>query len=767
MKAILYISLLSLHAFIFVNTVSAQVQHIIESDILPYDYRFRPNIGNGHIATNVLTDTVYMNGVMNGYRADSHRARIPSTNAINITIDDTETRNFTLNMYEGYFRQHIYHDDCQVEQTFYAHRSENRLMVAEIRLWRTIANPDGDLTVEINLNRGNDSSDFNMEDDSEYDELTWYTSGTTITPETNTSSTRPLHIYWTKIPDSLTLYDGQYSASWTYITSISTDNDDALGAYEKGEQLLQSNKLFSSHVDAWTSLWDNGNIEIIGNVSLGQTFYSSMYYMLSSTPTKRDYVNPFIGHSPGGLPRGGKVTDEFIGGAYNDYAGHVFWDMDTWVMPPIMMFFPNMATRMIEARLRVLDTVEDHATETGYEGVRFPWEQCYTGEETCPWPPASIYQIHVTADVSYSIRQYLYATQDLDLLTDYRGEELVMKIAEFWESRSVLINEDKGYEIYGVMGPDEYHANVNNSVFTNFNAKLSLQLPEYLLTILDDPKEDADRWREIADKMFIIFDEKHQYHPQFEGFDPTVVIKQSDVVLLGYPLMKQMTREVRKNDLTIYEELTDEYGPDTGTWSMHTVGWLELGEEEKADDMFKMMFRNLNGPFKVFSEKPAEGEDGVRCVNFITGAGGLIQAVVFGYGGFRIRADRLDLDPYVPKNSDAIKFHGIDYLGFAFTMSVSQDEVEVGPTEDNNVALDLMILVDASQDVYTLVVNDPVTFPKGKASLFTSDKEIYVGAANTNIIYLSLTAVGCVIAILNNSHKITIGTVTILIMMII
>jgi len=33
----------------------------------------------------------------------------------------------------------------------------------------------------------------------------------------------------------------------------------------------------------------------------------------------------------------------------------------------------------------------------------------------------------------------------------------------------------------GVMGPDEYHFNVNNSVFTNYNAKLSLQLPKYIV----------------------------------------------------------------------------------------------------------------------------------------------------------------------------------------------------------------------------------------------------------------------------------------------
>lgn len=46
-------------------------------------------------------------------------------------------------------------------------------------------------------------------------------------------------------------------------------------------------------------------------------------------------------------------------------------------------------------------------------------------------------------------------------------------------------------------------------------------------------------------------------------------------------------------------QVTDRLGPDTGTWSMHTVGWLELNEKRKANDMFQMLLRNINGPFKV------------------------------------------------------------------------------------------------------------------------------------------------------------------------
>ncbi|XP_070563897.1 LOW QUALITY PROTEIN: protein-glucosylgalactosylhydroxylysine glucosidase-like [Ptychodera flava] len=709
-------------------TAAEDPTNVIKSNTLPDDDRFKPNIGNGHIGTSVLTDTVFVNGVMNGYLDDSHRARIQSTNALNVTVDGTEERSFELNMYEGVFRQFISHEDFDVEQRFYAHRSKTRLLVAEIEMTRNDGK-EGNLTIDVELNQGEESPDFDMEQDvRKHDEDTWYTTGSTKEPETNSSEIRRIHIYWTEVPDSLTLENGQDSKTWTFISSISTDRTDALEAYKEGLDLAQQeDQLLNSHTEAWEDLWRDGRIEIAGNRDLGETLYAAMYYIISSTPSEKDEINPFIGLSPGGLPRGGKVKLDSKGGPYNDYAGHVFWDMDTWIMPPIMMFFPKMATRMIESRVRVLDVVEEYANETGYEGVRFPWEQCYTGVETCPWPPATQYQIHITADVSYSIRQYMYATMDKDLLVNSRGEELAMKIARFWESRSDLIDEDKGYEIYRVMGPDEYHENVNNSVFTNAQAKLSLQLPEYILSILDDPQfiteEDAARWKGISDNMFILFDDDRQYHPQFEGFDPegeNVIIKQSDVVLLGYPLMMNMTPEVRRNDLTIYENLTDEYGPDTGTWSMHTVGWLEFGEEDKADDMFKKMFRNLNGPFKIFSEKPEEGQDGVRCVNFITGAGGLLQSVVFGYGGLRLHATKLDIDPYVPKGSEAITFHGLNYRGCVFDMRVTAENVEITVIKIDNEGESMFVTVKSNGERHKLGVTDDCEFSRGKATIVIS-----------------------------------------------
>lgn len=42
-------------------------------------------------------------------------------------------------------------------------------------------------------------------------------------------------------------------------------------------------------------------------------------------------------------------------------------------------------------------------------------------------------------------------------------------------------------------------------------------------------------------------------------------VKQADTVMLGYPLGLPMSQEVRRNDLQIYEPITDPQGPAM-TW---------------------------------------------------------------------------------------------------------------------------------------------------------------------------------------------------------
>ena len=56
--------------------------------------------------------------------------------------------------------------------------------------------------------------------------------------------------------------------------------------------------------------------------------------------------------------------------------------------------------------------------------------------------------------------------------------------------------------------------------------------------------------------------------------------------------------QVRYNDLKLYEERTDPDGPAM-THSMFAIGWLDLGENKKAEKPFLKNYENIRGPFKV------------------------------------------------------------------------------------------------------------------------------------------------------------------------
>ncbi|CAG2204271.1 ATHL1 [Mytilus edulis] len=559
-----------------------------------------PPIGNGHIATNVLSDTIYMNGFYNGYREDSHRARLQATSAVDVQFNDgRDSRYYALDMFNGIFYQKIYHptQNTSITIMYIAHRKYDTLLVTHVSVQQILPT-----NISFIYSKGGLSQDIDNFSEVKVDNSTTYWSGENKRPETDDLEPMRFHHVWTKkVNISEDFINDSYRSNWISITSIGTDKGEVFSLHRKALEMRHDN-LVNQHKQEWNRIWKKGHIEIHGDdKELQRNIHAAFYNILSSLPQKQNVHNPFIGLSP--------------------------------------------------------------------------------GIETCPWDLASKYQVHVTADVSYALRQYLYVSSkdaSIEMLTN-GGSSLALEIAKFWESR--VNKTDDRNDILGVMGPDEYHYNINNSVFTNYNAKLSLMLPSFLDNnykgIDLKNKIEIAKYKETASKLKILFDERTRFHPQFEGFRLKDKIKQSDVVLLGFPLLMPMDPEIRRNDLVSYEKMTDQFGPDTGTWSMHTVGWLELQDEQKAQEMFKMLFRNINGPFKVFSEKPSNSPDGPRCVNFITGAGGLLQAVIFGYGGIRIRESQLDLNPHLLPGVNRWAMKGLKYKGFEFDVSVNQSDIQV------------------------------------------------------------------------------------------
>ena len=295
---------------------------------------------------------------------------------------------------------------------------------------------------------------------------------------------------------------------------------------------------------------------------------------------------------------------------------------------------------------------------------------------------------HITGDISFAVQQLWYASGDKEWLTSvYPG--LLNETARFWASRVEYTGMDGKAHINHIIPPDEY-ATGDDSVYTNFVARRNLLFAAEAAAIVGDTTADAAHWVNVSSAIPLLFDQKRGVHWEYEGYTGGK-IKQADAVLLGFPLMLNMSKTVRKADLDYYAPRTDPGGPAM-TWGMHAVGYLELndglggyegGHEEggpqKDDDgddgdvinsNFNRSFANAQPPFYVWTETPTGG-----AVNFLTGVGGFLQTVLFGLPGMRVWPDHLAFKPALVQGMSDVTVRGVHYRSAVFALSYTNESM--------------------------------------------------------------------------------------------
>ena len=327
--------------------------------------------------------------------------------------------------------------------------------------------------------------------------------------------------------------------------------------------------------------------------------------------------------------------------------------------PPILLLNPSIAKSLVQYRYDRLNGAYSKAKSYSppYEGAMFPWESAFTGVETCPeWAATGLREQHISADISLSVWQFYSVTRDAEWLEEI-GMPILKGVADFLLSRAEY--DDNGHaHIRDVIPPDEYVDNVDDSVYTNYAAAEALRFALKGAEAVEMHLARADEYLELANALVILYDKDLAIHPEYHGYNGST-IKQADVVLLHYPWGLNMDTSVQQSDLQYYSSRSDENGPAM-TWSMHAIGFKDLGMYREAAQYFNMSFQdNMQDPFYVWTETP-NGNAG----NFITGAGGFLQAVMFGYPGIRVEDERLLLlNPMCPQGTEGVKLRGLWYLG--------------------------------------------------------------------------------------------------------
>ena len=401
----------------------------------------------------------------------------------------------------------------------------------------------------------------------------------------------------------------RYSIAGSSITSA--QHEDPLNEAERMTifaKLEGRERLINFHNKAWDSLWTS-DIIIDGDAQAQQDVHSMMYHLYSFTREGTAYSL-----SPMGLSGLG-------------YNGHVFWDTELWMFPAILVLHPEMAKSLVEYRYQRLEAAKRNAFSHGYKGAMFPWESAETGvEETPVWALSGPFEHHITADVGMAAWNYYCVTQDKAWLKE-KGWPLLQATADFWASR-VERNAPGHYDIKNVVAADEWAENVDNNAFTNAAAKANLIAATEAAKLLGiTPNAD---WKHVADNIPILkmSDGVTQEHASYKGEG----IKQGDVNLLAYPLKEITDAAQVKKDLDYYSIRVPNEGTPAMTQAIFALLYARLGDAEKAAHFFKDSYvPNLNPPFRVIAETK-----GGTNPYFSTGAGGILQAVMMGFGGLDI-----------------------------------------------------------------------------------------------------------------------------------
>ncbi len=365
-------------------------------------------------------------------------------------------------------------------------------------------------------------------------------------------------------------------------------------------------RLLTTSEAAWHALW-NSDILVEGNPDLQRTIHSMLFYLLASARERLDVSTPPMGLSSAG------------------YCGHIFWDADTFMFPPLVILHPELARPMVAFRSRTREAARRNAQRNRYKGAMFPWEAGPDGAETTPrfaFQNASS-ENHVNGDVALAAWEYWLATGDRNWLQQ-DAWPLLRDTADFWTSRVTYNAERHRYEISNVVAVKESDIGVSNDAYTNAVAKKNLELA--IAAAGELKLEVHPRWREIAAQMYI---------------------PDSDSPMLWYSL--DLPYSPPKIRAAIEAVLPQAERHETGAM-MGTEFYPILAAEIRDRRLIGQLLSPLltpyrRPPFQVIAETP-----GNQNINFITGAGAFLQQFVFGYTGLRLGKNGLEpkFDPVLP-----------------------------------------------------------------------------------------------------------------------
>jgi trehalose/maltose hydrolase-like predicted phosphorylase len=226
----------------------------------------------------------------------------------------------------------------------------------------------------------------------------------------------------------------------------------------------QINIIRQNHVGAWYNMWKS-NISIDPKIGITQNETNELnnimkivrYSLYNIWSSVREGIRTEV--NPSSL----SVIDNY---------GSLFWDGDLWFLPVLILFRPDIARNVLEARYRVIDKAIQLAAGYGYQGSKFPYMNDVTGYVNGPyWDLNGPLHIFNTALVSISVWNYYRVTLDKDWMTN-KGYNILKNNANFFVSK-ITVDEEGNYHLNSVYS---FHDKIaNDNALTNYLVKIALK----------------------------------------------------------------------------------------------------------------------------------------------------------------------------------------------------------------------------------------------------------------------------------------------------
>jgi len=415
--------------------------------------------------------------------------------------------------------------------------------------------------------------------------------------------------------------------------------------------------LLHAHQDAWHALWTS-DVVIDGDPAAQRIVHADLYYLLSNVTPGTAWGAGACGMTPG-------------------YAGHVFWDSDTWVFPALLLLHPERAKSLVAFRARTLPAAEARAQARGLHGAMYPWEaDPDDGSSQTPHSAQVLdeHEIHVNGDVAIAQWQYWLASGDKAWLRQH-GWPVIRAVADFWASRATWVAARQRWEIEHVTSVDEDYADVPNDTYTNAVARKALHIATAAAAAVG-AKPDP-RWAKVADGLYLPFSDKDGHHLDF---DPSVPHDRdtwggSSLPMLALPALDlPMSEDVRRRDYAYALGPIEHSSRDPNSMGLAplSIAAATAGNHADAAMWFERNIRAnvVKPPFDVRTET-ANNNTGY----FLTASAGMLQNILYGFTGLRIEAQGLlpSYPPMLPAHWKSLTLRNLVFRGQHYDIAVRRD----------------------------------------------------------------------------------------------